>query len=154
MRVLFPAVSNSEMLMQHKEKKQQAMENLLSQVNLKVLFSHFDKTTVSLIPGAQSQSSIIQKQAAAGPCTNNQPTLFQFQTCTHPILILAASGNQGEGHSEHFLCCCSTEQFLHHNSLQEPRQRIEITRKLDRKYEQQQLEEVIIIITYMESGTL
>lgn len=51
-RGLLPAVSNSEKLMWHKDKQQRAMENLLSQVNLKVLFSHFDKTTVSLIPGA------------------------------------------------------------------------------------------------------
>lgn len=59
MRGLLPAVSNSEKLMWHKDKQQHATENLLSQVNLKVLFSHFDRTTVSLIPGAYGQSSII-----------------------------------------------------------------------------------------------
>lgn len=135
MRVLFPAVSNSEMLMQHKEKEQQGHGEFAKPSKSQGFLVTLTRQRVSLTC-AQSQSSIIQKQAAAGPCTNNQPTLFQFQTsCTHPILILAASGNQGEGHSEHFLCCCSTEQFLHHNSLQEPRQRIEITRKLDRKYE-------------------
>lgn len=72
MRGLLPAVSNSEKLMWHKDKKQHAMENLLSQVHLKVLFSHFDKTTVSLIPGAYSQSPIIEEQAASGTCINNE----------------------------------------------------------------------------------
>lgn len=56
---------------------------------------------------------------------------FEFQTCTHLILILAASGNGGEGRSEHFLCCCSTEQFLHHNSLCEAAWGREIARKLE-----------------------
>lgn len=80
-------------------------------------------------------------------------TLFQFQACTHPILFLAAAGNQDEGRDEHFLCYCSIEQFLHHNSLNEPGQRTQTAGKLDRKYEQQQLEEIIRIVIYMESST-